>query len=60
MTQDITLMTDHINSTVRASLNGRTPFELAQLLLDLKLLELLHLQMIESDKIILTPKLLIH
>lgn len=59
-TQDITLMTNHINSTVRASLNGRNPFELAQLLLDSKLLELLHLQMIESDKIILMPKLLKH
>lgn len=32
--EDITLMTNHINSTARASLNGRTPFELAQLLLD--------------------------
>lgn len=58
--QDITIMTNHINSTVRASLNGRTPFKLAQLLLDLKLFELLNLTMIESDNIILTPKLLKH
>lgn len=58
--QDIILMTNHINSTARASLNGRTPFELAQLLLDSKLLELLQLHVIESDKIILTPKLLKH
>lgn len=58
--QDIILMTNHINSTARACLNGRTPFELAQLLLDSKLLELLQLHVIESDKIILTPKLLKH
>lgn len=58
--QDITLMANHINSTARASLNGRTPLELAQLLLDSKLLELLQLHVIESDKIILTPKLLKH
>lgn len=31
--QDITLMTNHINSIARASLNNRTPFELATLLL---------------------------
>ncbi|WP_324293350.1 hypothetical protein [Lacrimispora defluvii] len=53
-------MTNHINSTARASFNGRTPFELALLLLDSKLLELLQLHIIESDKIILTPKLLKH
>lgn len=48
--QDIILMTNHINSTARASFNGRIPFELAQLLLDSKLLELLQLHVIESDK----------
>lgn len=53
-------MTNHINSTARASLDSRTPFELAQLLLDPKLLELLHLKLIESYNIILTPKLLKH
>ncbi|GFH94318.1 hypothetical protein IMSAGC003_00850 [Lachnospiraceae bacterium] len=38
--QDITLAINHINSTARGSLNGRTPFELASLLLDEKLLKL--------------------
>ena len=31
--QSVVLMMNHINSTTRASLNGRTPFELASLLL---------------------------
>ena len=39
--QDITLAINHINSTARGSLNGRTPFELASLLLDEKLLKLI-------------------
>jgi len=56
--KDITLMTNHINSTARASLNGRSPFELAQLLLDKKLLDILHLEAVESDKIILKPSLI--
>ena len=30
--KDITLMMNHINSTARASLNGSTPFKLAQML----------------------------
>lgn len=58
--QDITLMANRINSTARASLNGRTPFELAQLLLDSRLIEILHLFAIESDQIIFTPKRLKH
>ena len=51
-------MTNHINSTARASLNGRNPFELAQLLLDKELLDTLHLKAVEADKIILKPSLL--
>ncbi len=35
----VTLMTNHINSTARASLNNHTPFKLAQLLLDEVLLD---------------------
>lgn len=37
---DVTLMMNHINSIARASLNGRTPFELASLLLPGSLLKL--------------------
>lgn len=59
MTQeDITLCINHINSTARGSLNGRTPFELASLLLDKKLFGLLHLEPVEPDKVLLKPALL--
>ena len=59
MTQeDITLCVNHINSTARGSLNGRTPFELASLLLDEKLFTLLHLEPVEPDKVLLKPALL--
>ena len=59
MTQDdITLCINHINSTARGSLNGRTPFELASMLLDEKLFKLLHLKPVEHDKVLLKPALL--
>lgn len=59
MTQeDITLAINHINSTARGSLNGRTPFELASLLLDEKLFKLLHLERVEPDSVLLKPALL--
>lgn len=54
---DMTLLANHINSTTRASLNGRTPFELALLLNDRKLFEVLNLQAVEPDKIVLKPQL---
>lgn len=53
-----TLIANHINSTARASLNGCTPFELALLLLDKKLLELCHMVRIPADQVILKPALL--
>lgn len=55
---DITLCINHINSTARGSLNGRTPFELASMLLDERLFELLHLESVEPDKVLLKPALL--
>ena len=59
MTQDdITLCINHINSTARGSLNGRTPFELASMLLDEKLFRLLHLKPVEPDRVLLKPALL--
>jgi len=54
----MTLLENHINSTTRASLNGRTPFKLALLLNDQKLLEILNLQAVESDRRVLKPQLL--
>lgn len=56
--EDMTLMANHINSTARASLNGRTPFELAQLLLDKKLIHTARLKQIPADEIILKKSLL--
>lgn len=53
-----TLLANHINSTARASLNGCTPFKLALLLLDKKLLELCHMTQIPADQIVLKPSLL--
>lgn len=55
--KDITLMINHINSTARASLNGSTPFKLAQLLLDVSLLDKLSLKHIEADEVHLKPAL---
>lgn len=56
--EDATRMANHINSTARASLNGHTPFELAQMLLDKKLIELCRLTSIPADQVILKPSLL--
>ena len=55
--EDITLMMNHINSTARASLNGNTPFKLAQMLLDKSLLESLDLKHIPADEVHLKPAL---
>lgn len=56
--EDINLMINHINSTARASLNGRTPFELASLLLDHCVVETLGLKSVEHDDVLLKPSLL--
>ena len=58
--EDMTLLTNHINSTARASLNDRTPYELAQLLLSMRLFESIKLGLIEADKVTLKPSLLKH
>lgn len=56
--EQVTLITNHINSVARASLNGCTPFELAQLLIDRKLLDLCQLERIPANQVILKPSLL--
>jgi IS30 family transposase len=55
---DVTLMINHINSTARASLNGCTPYQLAQLLLNPFLLDRLSLKPISPDEVLLKPTLL--
>lgn len=57
---DINLMTSHINSTARDSLNGATPFELAELLLDKKIPELAGQFKVSPDEVMLKPELIEH
>ena len=56
--QSVVLMMNHINSTTRASLNGRTPFELASLLLPSQLLTWVGASLVPHDDVILNPRLL--
>lgn len=56
--EQVTLITNHINSVARASLNGCTPFELALLLIDRKLLDLCQLERIPANQVVLKPSLL--
>lgn len=53
-----TLLMNHINSEKRDSLNGHSPFELSQFLLDNKLHKSLNLIMIKPDYVNLKPGLL--
>jgi hypothetical protein len=50
----MTLLTNHINSTVRTSLNNRTPYMLAQLLVRSKLFDVMNFELIPSDKVVLS------
>lgn len=54
----VTKIMNHINSTARASLNGRTPFELASLLLPDNLLKWSGAVEIPHDEVFLKPGLL--
>jgi len=55
---DIELMFSHINSTPRASLNNKTPYEILTFLYGEEAAGLLHLQKIPKDDVILKSKLL--
>lgn len=55
---DITKLINHINSLSRESLNGRSPFEIAQVFLDKSLFQILDLQYIHPDNVHLKPGLL--
>ena len=57
---DINLMASHINSTARDSLNGATPFDLADLLLDKRIPLLTGQFKVSPDEILLKPALLEH
>jgi IS30 family transposase len=59
LTQEkVTLMMNHINSTVRASLNDQTPWRLAQLLMNDSVLEALSLKEIPANEVHLKPALI--
>ena len=51
-------MMNHINNYPRANLNGATPYALAKLLIDEKLLEVLHFHKIRPDAVVMKPMLL--
>jgi len=55
--KDISLMLSHINSTARTSINSRTPFELASLLVDERVIRAAGIQRIEHDDVCLRPSL---
>lgn len=55
---DVNLITSHINSTPRESLNGRTPYDVALETFGEDVLKAFQLRRIDPDKVILTPKLI--
>ena len=55
---DVNLITSHINSTPRESLNGRTPYDVALEAFGEDALKAFQLRRIDPDKVILTPKLI--
>ena len=55
---DINLLASHINSTARDSLNGATPFDLAELLIDKKIPILTGQHKVSPDNVLLKPALL--
>ncbi len=58
--EDINLLTSHINSTARDSLNGSTPFDLAELLIDKRIPELIGLKKVSPDDVLLKPAFIEH
>lgn len=55
---DVNLITSHINSTLRESLNGRTPYDVALEAFGEDVLKAFQLRRIDPDKVVLTPKLI--
>ena len=51
-------MTNHINSVARDTLNGHTPFDMAKMLLNEKVLDALELHPVPADSVCLHPTLL--
>ena len=55
---DVNLITSHINSTPRESLNGHTPYDVALEAFGTDALKAFQLRRIDPDKVVLTPKLI--
>lgn len=55
---DAKKLTNHINSIARDNLNGATPFDLASLLINKKVLVSLGLEKVSPDEVLLKPALL--
>ena len=55
---DLRTIVDHINSTPRESLGGRTPYDVALENYGIDILKALQLRSIPPDKVNLTPKLI--
>lgn len=55
---DVNLITSHINSTPRESLNGLTPYDVALEAFGEDVLKAFQLRRIDPDKVVLTPKLI--
>jgi len=53
-------MANHINSIAKASLNEKTPYELATMLLDNELLKALGFHSIPHDEVLPKPELVKH
>ena len=56
---DVNLIVNHINSTPRETLSGRTPYKVALETLGEDILKAFQLKLIEPDKVNLTPKLIL-
>ncbi len=56
--EDITLLTNHINSLAREKYHGKTPYMLSTVLLENKLYEVMKLVEIKPDDVFLKPALL--
>lgn len=56
--EDINLIFSHINSTPRKSLNGKTPYELAEFIQNKEFLDKLNIKKIDPDDVTLSPDLI--
>ena len=55
---DINLMASHINSTARDGMNGASPFDLAEILIDKRIPILVGQYRINPDSVMLRPELI--